>query len=152
MWTSSHLWLPFSFFLLRGKQSVIMLLLFSLVLVHLQVVWLSSMPFGSCCCCFKRGSMKCPFHLKAFALCSTVLYICATMWWWVLSLDLQVWWTDGFTCSGWSCSTYYPLLIYSPFPPRPSVDMVVDWLGNMLHPHYNQAYLVMMWARIAQSV
>jgi len=139
MWTYTHLWLPFSFFWLHGKQSVIMSLLFSLVLVHLQVVWLSPMPFSSCCCCFKRGSMKCLLHFKAFALCSTVLYICGSMWWWVLSLDLKVWWTDWFTrtCIGLSCSTYCPLLIYSLFPPRPSVDMVVDWLGNMLHPHYN---------------
>ena len=140
------------FLWLHRKQSVIKFLPFSLVLVHLLVVWLSTMPFSSFCCCFRSGSIKCLLHLKAFALCSAVLYICGTMWWWVLLLDLQVWWTDWFTYSGWSCSTYCPLLIYSPFPPWPSGDMLVDRLGNMLHPHYNQVYLAMVWARTAQSV
>ena len=90
MWTSSHIWIPFSFSWLHGKQSMIMLWLFSLVPFHLPVVRLSSLLFSRFCCCFKRGSIKCLLHLKAFALCFTALYMCGIMWW-IVALDLQVW-------------------------------------------------------------
>jgi hypothetical protein len=58
-------------------------------------------------------------HLPCVSLCSIIVVPCGDEYFhWIYKFGRQ--------SNGWSSSTYCPLLIYLPFPPRPSVDMVVD--------------------------
>ena len=112
MWTFSHLWLPFSFFLIARKAEHDNVTAFQLSASSSAGGVTQLHAFQQFLLLFQKRFYQMPASSQGFCF----VFHCALYLWYHVVMSTFT----GFTSlvdSGWSCSTYCPLLIYSPFPP-----------------------------------